>query len=133
MNCLKKREADIAADFVFHSKLIHSADPQTRPVVIIIFTQISVRTFQNIAKQNKRRVKIMITSDGTVGLAEWIIDDFVFHSKYLLHSLRKSDKLCYAISLPKITFKGKEFICKSMKNILGVKITCFIHSSLYRL
>ena len=53
-------------------------DPQTRPVVMIIFAQIpSVRpyvpTFQNIAKQNKRRVKIMINTGGTVGLAEGII------------------------------------------------------------
>ena len=31
--------------------LIHSADPQTRPVVIIIFVHVSVRTFKNIAKE----------------------------------------------------------------------------------
>ena len=59
--------------------LIHSANPQSRPVVIIIFAQISVRQsvlmFQNIAKQNKRRLKIMITTVGTVGLTEGIIDD----------------------------------------------------------
>ena len=38
-------------------------------------------TFQNLAKQNKCRVKIMITIGGTVGLAEGIIDDtcLVFH------------------------------------------------------
>ena len=59
-------------------ELIHSADPQTRPVVIIIFAQISVCTFQNIAKQTKRRVKIMNTTGGTVGLAEGIIDDTCF-------------------------------------------------------
>ena len=50
-----------------------------RPVVIIIFAHISVRTdvptFQNITKQNKRWVKIIITTSGTVGLAERIIDD----------------------------------------------------------
>ena len=59
--------------------LIHSADPQTRPVVIIVFIHGSVRpsvlTFQNIAKQNKCRVKIMIATSGTLGLAEGIIDD----------------------------------------------------------
>ena len=67
--------------------LIHSAHPQTRPVVFIIFTQTSVRTsvptFQNIANYNKRRLKIMITTGGTVGLAEGIIDDtclVVIHS-----------------------------------------------------
>ena len=62
------------------SFFIHSADPQILPVVIIIFAQISVRTsmcptFQNIAKQNKRCMKIMLNTGGTVGLAEWIIDD----------------------------------------------------------
>ena len=59
--------------------LIHSADPQSRPVVIIIFAQICVRTyvptFQNIEKQNKRREKLVITTCGAVVLAEWIIDD----------------------------------------------------------
>ena len=44
-------------------------------VMIIILAQISVR---NIAKQNKRRVKIMITTGGTVGLAEGIIDMFLY-------------------------------------------------------
>ena len=60
--------------------LIHSADPQSRPVVIIVFARVahlyvhtSVPTFQNLAKQNK--VKTMFTTGETVGLAEWIIDD----------------------------------------------------------
>ena len=47
----------------------------------------SVHTVQNIAKQNKHRVKIMIT---TVGLAEGIIDksiDFVVNSLLTLPSL----------------------------------------------
>ena len=35
----------------------------------------SVLTFQNIAKQNKHRMKIMIATGGIVGLAEGIIDD----------------------------------------------------------
>ena len=58
--------------------LIHSADPSVTPVVIIAFTHIvrpSVANFQNIAKQNKCRVKIMNATGGTMGLAEWIIDD----------------------------------------------------------
>ena len=32
-------------------------------------------TFQNIATQNKRRLKIMITTGGTMNLVEWIIDE----------------------------------------------------------
>ena len=46
----------------------------------------SVLTFQNIAKQNKRRVKTMTTTDVTVGLAEWIIDAHMSCNKLLLTS-----------------------------------------------
>ena len=52
--------------------LIHSANPQSRPVGIIVFAHIvrpSVSTFQNITIQNK------VAIGETVGLAEWIIDD----------------------------------------------------------
>ena len=41
-------------------------DPLGRP---------TVPTFQNIAKQNKPRIIIIITIGGTVGLAEGIIDE----------------------------------------------------------
>ena len=34
----------------------------------------SVLTFQNLTKQNKVQVRIVIATGGTVGLAEWIID-----------------------------------------------------------
>ena len=43
-----------------------------------IFTRVvctSVPTFQNLAKQNKVQARIVIATGGTVGLAEWIIDD----------------------------------------------------------
>ena len=60
-------------------KFIRSADPQSRPVVIIVFTHVRwyVRpTFQNLAKQNKFQAKTIVTSTGeNVGLAEWIIND----------------------------------------------------------
>ena len=64
--------------------LIHSADPQLRPVAIIVFIHVvrtSVRTsvrphFQKLAKKNIFPVKkTMFTTGETVGLAEWIIDD----------------------------------------------------------
>ena len=53
--------------------LIHSADPQSRPVVIIVFI---VRTyvrphFSNIAKQIEFQTK---TIGETVDLAEWIFE-----------------------------------------------------------
>ena len=58
--------------------MIHKADPRT--VVITIFTR-DVRTyirpssFQNLAKQNEFQVRLVITTRGTVGLAEGIIYD----------------------------------------------------------
>ena len=55
------------------SILIHSANPQSRPVAIIVSGHVS--TFQNIAKQNKLQMKIIIATGGTVGPAEGIIDD----------------------------------------------------------
>ena len=60
------------------SVLIHEADPQSRPVVITIFTHVVrpyVPTFQNLTKQNNFQVRIVIATGWTVGLAEWIIDD----------------------------------------------------------
>ena len=54
--------------------------PQSRPVVIIILEHVSVRTsvptFQNITKQNKRRVKIMM---GLVGLWVWPSGSLMTH------------------------------------------------------
>ena len=63
-----------------HSKeLIHSADPQSRPVVIIAFAHV-VRSYirpyvhvrPHFSKQNKIQAKTMFS---TLGLAERIIDD----------------------------------------------------------
>ena len=57
--------------------LIHSADPKSRPVGIIVFTHVvrpSVSTFQNLAKQNKYQAKTMFTTGETLVLAEWITD-----------------------------------------------------------
>ena len=49
----------------FFKFLIHLADSQSWPVVIIVFTHAKIF-------QNKLEVKIMFTTEG---LAEWIIDD----------------------------------------------------------
>ena len=55
--------------------LIHSAVPHSRPVVLIIFSHVSVRPhFSKHRKTIQSSLKIIITTDGTVGLAEWIID-----------------------------------------------------------
>ena len=62
--------------------MIHSAYPQLLLVVIIIFTRV-VRPSKLF---HKRRLKIMIATDGTVDLAEEIIDD--------THVLFKSNFQC---------------------------------------
>ena len=62
----------------FIRKLIHEANPQSRPVGIIIFTHIVrsyVRSSSPLLKQNKCQAKAIFDTGETVGLAEWIIDD----------------------------------------------------------
>ena len=79
-------------------KRFHFDDPLGRPTLpagsdhyfrTCFRPSASVPTFQNIAKQNKCRLKIMIAiSGGTVGLAEWIIDD-----TYLISNLYRACKI----------------------------------------
>ena len=61
---------------VTNQQLIHSADPQSRPVVIIVFAHV-VRSYVHprFSKQNKFQAKTMFATGETVGLAGWIIDD----------------------------------------------------------
>ena len=57
--------------------LIHSANPQSRPVGIIVLAQVvrpSVRTPLFKSSKTKQQ-KTMFAIGETVGLAEWIIDD----------------------------------------------------------
>ena len=68
------------------SLLIHSADQQSRSLGRDVVHP-SVRTFQNRAKQSIFRAKKMFTTDETVGLAEWIIDDAVWY--YILLEIKK--------------------------------------------
>ena len=57
-------------------KLIHEADPQTRPVVIIVYAHVARPSVSpHFSKQNKFQAKAMFANGETVGLAEWIIDD----------------------------------------------------------
>ena len=60
--------------------MIHSANPQSRTIKIIVFAHVvhplvrpSVPTLQNPGKLNK--AKTIFATGETVGLAEWIIDD----------------------------------------------------------
>ena len=78
-------------------KLNHLADPQSRPVVIIIFTgfaRMSIRTSSlfKILQKTKLHMEIMIATGGTVGLAEGIFDDtcllfkiFIPYKYYLIY------------------------------------------------
>ena len=62
-------------------------DPRGRPTITADSDQYfrtccpsvrpSVPTFQNLTKQNNFQARIVIAAGGTVGLAEWIIDDSI--------------------------------------------------------
>ena len=54
--------------------LIHSANPQSRPVVIISFAHV-VRPSPLFKSSKTKQQKTMVATGETVGLAEWIIDD----------------------------------------------------------
>ena len=66
-------------------KLIHEADPQSRPEgkwspfshVVSVRPSVQPSVLPHVSKShktNKFQVKIAITAGGTVGLAEWIIN-----------------------------------------------------------
>ena len=79
-------------------RLVHKDKSQSRLVVITIFYtwRLYVLTFQNLAKQSKFQVRIVIVIGWTVDLAEWIIDDTCSH--YLQHLvLLLNSILAYAI------------------------------------
>ena len=69
--------------------LIHSANPQSRPVEIFVFEHVvrtsvlrtfDVSTFQNQARQNT--VKTMFATGETVDQGKWIIDFSYFSSAF---------------------------------------------------
>ena len=70
------------------------------PTCFRLYIRTSVPTFQNIAKQNNLREKIMIAASGTVGLAEWIIDDacLVVHILSIWHIPSLQHKMSSALS-----------------------------------
>ena len=81
--------------------LIHSADPQKRPVVIIVFAHVvrpsvrpSIPSFPSLAKQNKFQAKTMFTTGETESLAEWIIDDTCMYVPYLFVLFPRSFPAC---------------------------------------
>ena len=65
------------------NELIHEADPQS--LFSHVLPGLSVTIFENFAKQNNFKVriviaKIMFATGETVGLAEWIIDGIVLNN-----------------------------------------------------
>ena len=91
MTCAYVKRVKVAG-FLHHGVvdflLIHSADSQSWPVVIIVHcfhtcSPTCVRPhFSKSSKTKQIQVKTMFTTGKTVGLAEWIIDDtcLVYHS-----------------------------------------------------
>ena len=98
--------------------LIHSAHPQSRQVVITIFTEVvrtCVRSHFSKSRKNKTKVKILIATGVTVGLAEWIIDD---NCLVTIHST--------------FTSLDRDIICfwKSRYRSVKMKLTKFIRHAL---
>ena len=82
-----------------YAVLIHSANPQSRPVGIIVFAHVvrpSVRPSvrPHISKQNKFQAKTMVSTGETLGLAEWIIDDTPVLYYLILSLFRHCYKWC---------------------------------------
>ena len=86
--CVQKRTFEISREQDQKSSMIHLASPHLFALLIheacsdhyfhmtVVFVRLpAVPTFQNLAKQNKFQVRIMIATGGTVSLAEWIIHD----------------------------------------------------------
>ena len=94
------------------------ADPQSRLVVITVFTHVvrpirpSVPTFQNLVKQNKCQVRAIFTIGETVCLAEWIIDAPVLFKFYFFSGSR--DKFHQISNFP--TSEIKQSFGKTVKN-----------------
>ena len=57
----------------FRLKLFHSANPQSRSVVIIVFTHV-VSPSPLFKYSKTKQQKTMVVTGDTMGLAEWIID-----------------------------------------------------------
>ena len=63
---------------------IHSANLQSRPVGIIVFTHV-IRPSPLFKPRKTKQQKTMFATDLTMGLAEWIIDDTCLVSLLLEH------------------------------------------------
>ena len=59
--------------------LIHSANPQSRPVGIIVFAHVvrpSVRSSPLFKSSKTKQQETIFATGVSVGLAEWIVDDY---------------------------------------------------------
>ena len=86
--------------------LIHEADPQPRPVMIIVFALV-VRPYvsSHFSKQNKSQVKTMFATSETLDLAEGIIDDTCLVDIYVCCCMCLHFRLqlhCFCFSVQKI-------------------------------
>ena len=81
------------------TKLIHSADPQSRPVVITIFTNVlCLYIYRNRAKHNHFPVRIVSATSEIVGLAEGILLHFyIFAAQRDVSDL--SNKITYYVPI----------------------------------
>ena len=95
--------------------LIHEADPQSLPIVIVVFAHVvrpSVHKFQ---------VKTMFATSETLGLAEWIIDDtlscyFLPTSRLNFNSRQKVNPAPFYAFLNRLNQKLSEIYKRKIKN-----------------
>ena len=102
-----RRRNHASTSFVFirkrgenHSVLIHSANPKSRPVGIIVFAHVvcsSVRPSPLFKSRKTKLQKTMFSTGVTMGLAEWIIADtclvFVIFSLDILY--KNAHSFCF--------------------------------------
>ena len=73
-NFLEIKSRITIAKRVVRFLLIHSANPQSRPVGIIVFAHV-VRPSPLFKSRKTKQQKTIFATGVTMGLAEWIIDD----------------------------------------------------------
>ena len=81
------------------AELIHSADPQSRPEVITIFTHVVSALFK--IEQNDFQVRIVVATGGIVCLAEGIIDETCLVCFYCSTFASLSPLFASIIALPR--------------------------------
>ena len=104
--------------------LIHAANPNSRPVGIIVFAHVvrpSVRPSPLFKSRKTKQQKTMFATGVTMGLAYWIIDDTCLVSLYFLELFHEyshnTDDVIHSqvangtMLVTTFPYTGKEVLC----------------------